>query len=173
MDVRELVIRPSPTNQPLVWIVYTIVIVMWFGCVYLVTHPLLVGASSFATQRLFFGLYAAVVAIPVGIAIGIVSTRTASIYLTASHIGYTTFGGTLIEHKRTDLARIVLFSGRRHKGFYTPNGVLTPVISFESIRGGELFHVSSRWWGLADIHRVALACGVVVEGDWENIRDQG
>ena len=154
------------------WVVYPLVIMGWLGCVYLVTHPLLLGVSPSATQRALFGLYALVVAIPVGIAIGIMSTRTHSIYLTASHIGHTGFDGTPIEHKLTDLARIALFSERRYRGIYTPFGVLIPVISFESIGGEELFRVSSRWWGLADIRRVALACGVPMEGSWEDIRDQ-
>jgi len=151
--------------------VYPLVITVWLGCVYVLAHPLLLGAATFATQRLLVSLYAVVVALPVGIAIGIVSTRTHSIYLTASHIGHTGFRGTPVEHKRTDLARIVLFSDRRYRGIYTPLGVLIPVIAFESNRDGELFRVSSRAWRLADIRRVALACGVPMEGSWEDIRN--
>lgn len=166
VNAPELVIRPSPFNQPYMWVVYPLVITVWLGCVYLLAHPLLLGASTFATPRLLVGLYAVVVALPVGI----VSTH--SIYLTASHIGHTGFRGTLVEHKRTDVARIVLFSDRRYRGIYTPLGVLIPVIAFESNCGEELFRVSSRAWRLADIRRVALACGVPMEGSWEDIRDQ-
>ncbi len=103
---------------------------------------------------------------------GIVSTRTHSIYLTATRIGHTTFRGARGEHQRTDLARIVLFSERPYRGLYMPNGALIPMTSFRSIRGGELFHVSSRWWGLADIRRMVMACGVPMEGSWEDRREQ-
>ena len=106
------------------------------------------------------------------IAVGIVSTRTASIYLTASHIGHTGLRGIPIEHERAELARIVLFSERRYRGLYTPRGVLIPVIAFESINGGELFRVETRWWGLADVRRIATACGIPVEGGWEIVRER-
>lgn len=165
MDTPELVIHPSATNQPFVLVLYPLVVIVWLGCVYLVTHPLLLGASSFATQRLLFGLYAAVVAIPVGIIIGIVSTRTASIYLTASHIGHTGFSRVPIEHKRSDLARITLFSECRYKGAYTPDGVQIAVIAFESIHGGEwptygawLWRAVYRWRGVGRIYAISNDC---------------
>ena len=166
----ELVIRPSLVNQPYVWIGYPLAIFSWFGALYLVTHPLLVG-PSFATFPLLVGVYAWIVVAPVGVAIGLVSTRRYSIYVTASYIGHTSFSGTPIEYKRIDLARIVLFSERRYRGIYTPSGVLIPVVSFETIGGEELFRVSSRAWGLPDLRRLALACGVPMEGSWEDIRN--
>lgn len=172
LNAPELVVRPSPFNQPSMWAVYPVVITVWLGCLYVVAHPLLLGASSFATDRLLVGLYAAVAVLPAGIAIGIVSAHRHSIYLTASHIGHTGFTGRPVEYRRTELARIVLFSERRYRSLYAPQGVPMPVIAFESQRGGELFRVSSRWWRLADIRRMALACGVPLEGSWQDIRDQ-
>ena len=65
----------------------------------------------------------------------------------------------------------MLFSERRHRGIYTPGGVLRPVIAFESCEGGELFRVYTRQWSVPDLQRLALACGVPIEGSWENIRD--
>lgn len=171
MNESKLVIRPSPFNQPYMWVVYLLAAAVWLGCVYLVTHPPAPDAS-FMTQRLVVGCYAALAVIPVGIAIGLVSTRTASIYLTAAHIGHTGIRGIPVEHERTALARIVLFSERRYQSIRTPDGVLMPVIAFESRSGGELFRVSSRWWRLAEIRRLSLACGVPIEGSWEDIRNR-
>lgn len=169
VNTSELVIRPSPFNQPYRWALYPVVVVVWLAFVYLVTHPHLLGTSSY-THSLLFTLDAAIVALPVGIAIGLVATRRHAIYLTAAHIGYKGARGA-VEHERADLARIVLFSERNDQGDYAPRGALIPVIAFESTGGEELFRVSSRSWRLAYIRRVAVACGVPLEGSWEDIRD--
>jgi hypothetical protein len=46
------------------------------------------------------------------------------------------------------------------------------VIVFESRQGGELFRLTSRWWDLAEVHRLAAACGVAMEGSWKDVREK-
>jgi hypothetical protein len=176
VEERELVIRPLPTHHPYWWAGYPLVVLFWLGCVYVATHPSALNSafSGFLqTPNGAVSLYAIIVVLPVGCMIGLVSTKTSTIYLTHTRIGRTRLAREPVECNRTDLARIVLFSEHHAPvSIYNPDGYEIQVIAFESRQGGELFRVTSRWWGLADIHRLATACGVLVEGSWKDIRDK-
>jgi hypothetical protein len=171
-----MVIRPLPSHHPYWWIGYPLVILFWLGCVYITIHPnALNGVFSGFLQASggVASLYAIIVLLPAGCLVGLVSAKTTSIYLTYAHIGRTQFAREPVECSRTDLARIVLFSEHHAPvGIYNPDGYKIPVIAFESRQGRELFRVTSRWWGLADIHRLAAACGVPVEGSWADVREK-
>jgi hypothetical protein len=71
--------------------------------------------------------------------------RTASIYLTETHLGRTTLLGRRVERRRTGLARIVLMRKHYAGSVYKPDGYDLPIVSFQSATGDELFYVSSRW----------------------------
>jgi hypothetical protein len=175
VEERELVIRLSPNHHPYWWAGYPLIVLFWLGCVYVAAHPSALHAAFtgfLQTPGGALSLYAIIVLLPVGCVIGLVSARTSAVYLTHTHIGRTRFAHGPVECNRTDLARIVLFSEHHAPvSIYNPDGYKIPVIAFESRQGGELFRVTSRWWGLADIHKLAAACGVPVEGSWQDVRE--
>src|SRR5258708_3253619 len=90
-----------------------------------------------AGTHLGIAMIIAVVLIPAGFCLGILSTKTDAVYLTGTHIGKTSFFDPPVEWARTDLARVVLYSEQR-KGPYGRDHYI-PITAFATADGTELF----------------------------------